>query len=78
MHPMQLRLRAAASPTGDDAGHHPFRCHRRRGRCRALGVLKMTDDGSGGAKVIAVPIERDYTDVQEKDPVRSTTWKSCA
>lgn len=27
-------------------------------RCRALGVLKMTDDGGGDAKVIAVPVEK--------------------
>ena len=37
-------------------------------RCRALGVLKMTDDGGGDAKVIAVPhdkLSQLYVDVKE-------------
>ena len=27
-------------------------------RCRAIGVLKMTDEGGGDAKVLAVPVEK--------------------
>jgi len=43
-------------------------------RCRALGVLNMTDDGGSDAKLLAVPVEKlcniyndvkDYTDIPE-------------
>ena len=41
-------------------------------RCRALGVLNMTDDGGGDAKVIAVPVEKVlpmYKKIQSLDDV---------
>ena len=47
-------------------------------RCRALGVLKMTDDGGGDAKVIAVPVEKVlpmYKKIQSLDDVEELRLK---
>jgi inorganic pyrophosphatase len=47
-------------------------------RCRALGVLNMTDDGGGDAKVIAVPVEKVlpmYKKIQSLDDVEELRLK---
>ena len=47
-------------------------------RCRALGVLKMTDAGGGDAKVIAVPVEKVlpmYKKIQSLDDVEELRLK---
>ncbi len=38
-------------------------------RCRALGVLKMTDDGGGDAKVLCVPADPRFDHIQEVSDV---------
>ncbi|ALK96573.1 inorganic pyrophosphatase [Massilia sp. WF1] len=47
-------------------------------RCRALGVLKMTDEAGGDAKILAVPVEKlapVYANIKTVDDVQELTLR---
>jgi inorganic pyrophosphatase len=47
-------------------------------RCRALGVLKMTDEAGGDSKILAVPVEKLlplYSSLQSVDDVPELTLR---
>ena len=47
-------------------------------RCRALGVLKMTDEAGGDSKILAVPVEKIlpiYASLQKIDDVQELTLR---
>jgi inorganic pyrophosphatase len=47
-------------------------------RCRALGVLKMTDEAGGDSKILAVPVEKIlpvYANLQKVEDVQELTLR---